>query len=128
MRNLILNQIHKECLSLIANSIKDNNIKILLSYFDEINKYLIIICTDMKIYIFSYKQHSKSILEKEIELELSLSSNSDLLMNIMTEIDNKNNPFIYLIYKSEIESIIICLKTGELITININSYNSQIKK
>ena len=43
-------------------------------------------------------------------------------MNIMSEIDNKQNPFIYLIYKSEIESIIICLKTGELITININFF------
>ena len=128
MRNLILNQIHKECLSLITNSLKDNNIKILLSYFDEINNYLLLICSDMKIYIFSYKPHSKSILEKEIELELSLSSNSDLLMNIMTEIDNKKNPFIYLIYKSEIESIIIGLKTGELIIINTNENTSQIKK
>ena len=128
MRNLILNQIHNENLSLISNSLKDKNTKIIISVFDEINNYLILICTDMKIYIFSYKSHSKSKLEKEIELEETLSNNSDLLMNIMSEIDNKQNPFIYLIYKSEIESIIICLKTGELITININSYNSQIKK
>ena len=72
----------------------------------------------MKIYIFSIQQHLKSILEKEIELELLLSSYSDLLMNIMTEIDNKNNPFIYLISKSKKESIIIGLNIKEFFITN----------
>ena len=120
MRNLIINQIHKEKL------FKENN-KILYSIFDEINNNILLICSNMKIYFFSYKMFNYSKIEKEIEIESYLLNNSDLCLKIMTEIENNNNPFIYLLFKSESDSLIIVLKTGEIITFDLNNQTSKIK-
>ena len=119
MRNLIINQIHKEFLF-------KENIKIIYSIFDEINKNILLICSNMKIYFFSYKMFNYSKIEKEIEIESYLLNNSDLCLKIMTEIEKNNNIFIYLLYKSESDSLIIVLKTGEIITLNLTNQTSKI--
>lgn len=120
MRNLIINQIHKELL------FKENeNIKIIYSIFDEINNFILLICSNMKIFFFSYKMLNRSKIEKEIELE-SFLQNPDLCLKIMTDIENNINPFVYMLFKSESDSLIIVLKSGEIITIDLNTQTSKI--
>ena len=121
MRNLIINQIHKELL------FKENdNVKIIYSIFDEINNYILLICSNMKIYFFSYKMLNYSKIKKEIEIESFLLNNTDLSLKIMTDIENSINPFIYLLFKSESDSLIIVLKSGEIITFDLNNQTSKI--
>ena len=121
MRNLIINQIHKELLFK-----EKDNVKIIYSIFDEINNFLLLICSNMKIYFFSYKMLNYSKIEKEIEIESFFVNNTDLCLKIMTDIENNINPFIYLLYKSESDSLIIVLKSGELITLDLNNQTSKI--
>lgn len=113
MRNLIINQIHKEKL------FKENDIKIIYSIFDEINNFILLISQNMKIYFFSYKMFLPTKIEKEIELE-SILQNS-LFLKIKTDIENEINPFIYLCFKPESDALTIALKSGEIITFDLNT-------
>ena len=122
MRNLIPSQIHKEnLLSSLGQTSKP-----LFAYFDEINSFLFIIASDMKVYIFEYKSQSISKLFKVIELELSISDNTNLLMNIMSSIDSNENPFRFLTYKPELESVIIAIESGDIITLPISEAKASI--
>ena len=112
MRNLLTNEIYTKTLSFFPN-----NSKPLLVEFDEINEVILIVSSEMKIYIVSTKDYS---LQHSIDIEGALSFNSSLMMNAMTAIENKENPFLFITYKPEIDCIILGLSSGDLSTISIN--------
>ena len=116
MRNLLTNEIYTQTLSFFPN-----NSKPLLVAFDEINEVILIVSSEMKIYIVSTKDYS---LQHSIDIEGALSFNSSLMMNAMTAIENKENPFLFITYKPEIDCIILGFSSGDLSTISINEGQS----
>ena len=126
MRNLILKQIHNESLKSLSPSLEDINNKILLTSLDESSNTIIIFTSDLKIFLIEYSFLSPSIIKNEIELDSSLCDYSDLMLSLMDQLEKKENPFIYIYYKSEIETIILVLKSGEIFNIPINEQKSKL--
>ena len=126
MRNLILKQIHNESLKSLSPSLEDINNKILLSSIDESSNSIILFTSDLKIYIIEYSFLSQSILKYEIELDSSLCDYSDLMLSLMDKIEKKENPFLYIFYKAEIETIILVLRSGEIFSIPTNDQKSKL--
>lgn len=126
MRNLILKQIHNESLKTLSPSLEDINNKILLTSIDESSNTIILFTSDLKIYLIEYSFLSPSILKSEIELDSSLCDFSDLMLSLMDQLEKKINPFLYIFYKAEIETIILVLKTGEIFNIPTNGEKSKL--
>ena len=126
MRNLILKQIHNESLKSLSPSLEDINNKILLTSLDESSNTIIIFTSDLKIFLIEYSFLSPSIIKNEIELDSSLCDYSDLMLSLIDQLEKKENPFIYIYYKSEIETIILVLKSGEIFNIPINEQKSKL--
>ena len=116
MRNLLTNEIYSKILPFFPV-----NSKPLLVEFDEINEVILIVSSEMKIYIVSTKDYS---LQISIDIEAALSFESSLMMNTMTAIENNENPFVFITYKPEIDSIILGFSSGDLSTISINEGKS----
>ena len=126
MRNLILKQIHNESLKSLSPSLEDFKNKILLTSIDESSNTILILTSDLKIYVVEYSFLSPSILKSEIELDSSLCDFSDLMLSLMDQLEKDINPFLYIFYKAEIETIILVLKTGEIFNIPINDEKSKL--
>ena len=126
MRNLILKQIHNESLKSLSPSLEDINNKILLTSIDESSNTIILFTSDLKIFLIEYSFLSPSILKNEIELDSVLCDYSDLMLSLMDQLEKKINPFLYIFYKSEIETIILVLKSGEIFNIPINDQKSKL--
>ena len=126
MRNLILNQIHNESLKTIFPSLASESNEILLSSIDESSNTIILLTSDLKIYVIEYSFLSPSINKCEIELDSALCDYSDLMLSLMDKLEKKINPFISIFYKAEIETIILVLKSGEIFSIPINEGKSKL--
>jgi len=126
MRNLILKQIHNESLKSLSPSLEDIKNKILLTSIDESSNTILILTSDLKIYVIEYSFLSPSILKSEIELDSSLCDFSDLMLSLMDQLEKDINPFLYIFYKAEIETIILVLKTGEIFNIPVNDEKSKL--
>ena len=126
MRNLILKQIHNESLINLSPSFQDINNIILLSSIDEASNSIILFTSDLKIYIIEYSFLSPSLCKYEIELDSVLCNYSDLMLSLTELLDKKINPFLYIFYKAEIETIILVLKSGEIFNIPINDQKSKL--
>ena len=126
MRNLILNQIHNESLKSLYPSLNSETNIILLSSIDESSNTIILLTSELKIYVIEYSFLSPSINKCEIELDSVLCDYSDLMLNLMDKIEKKENPFISIFYKAEIESIILILKSGEIFSISLNESKSKL--
>lgn len=90
------------------------NLQIQLKLLIHNMKCSIIFTSDLKIYTIEYSLLSPSILKNEIELGFALCDYSDLMLSLMGQIEKKINPFLYVFYKSEIETVILILKSGEI--------------
>ena len=126
MRNLILKQIHNESLKSLSPSLEDIKNKILLTSIDESSNTILILTSDLKIYLIEYSFLSPSILKSELELDSSLCDFSDLMLSLMDQLEKDINPFLYIFYKAEVETIILVLKTGEIFNIPINDEKSKL--
>ena len=126
MRNLIIKQIHNESLKSLSPSLQDINNKILLTSIDESSNIIIIFTSDLKIYLIEYSFLTPSLLKNEIELDSSLCDYSDLMLSLMEQLEKKVNPFLYIFYKAEIETIILVLKSGEIFSIPTNDQKSKL--
>ena len=126
MRNLILKQIHNESLKSLSPSLEDINNKILLTSIDESSNTIILLTSDLKIFLIEYDFLSPSNLKHEIELDSTLCDYSDLMLSLMDQIEKKINPFLYIFYKAEIETIILILKSGEIFNIPTNDQKSKL--
>ena len=126
MRNLVIKQIHNESLKTLSPSLEDINNKILLTSIDESSNTIILFTSDLKIYLIEYSFLSPSILKYEIELDSALCDYSDLMLSLMDQLEKKNNPFLYIFYKVEIETIILVLKSGEIFNIPTNDQKSKL--
>ena len=126
MRNLLINQIHNESLKSLFPSLESESNSILLSSIDESSNTILLLTSDLKIFVIEYSFLSPSINKCEIELDSALCNYSDLMLTLMEKIEKKENPFIYIFYKAEIESIILILKTGEIFLIPINDSKSKL--
>ena len=126
MRNLILKQIHNESLKSLSPSLENINNKILLTSVDESSNSIIFFTSDLKIYIIEYSFLSPSILKHEIELDSSLCDYSDLMLSLMDQLEQKINPFLYIFYKAEVETVILVLKSGEIFSIPTNEQKSKL--
>ena len=126
MRNLILKQIHNESLKSLSSSLEDINNKILLTSIDESSNTIILLTSDLKIFLIEYDFLSPSILKNEIELDSTLCDYSDLMLSLMDQLEKKVNPFLYIFYKAEIETIILILKSGEIFNIPTNDQKSKL--
>ena len=126
MRNLILNQIHNESLKTLFPSLNSETNSILLSSIDESSNTIILLTSELKIYVIEYSFLSPSINKYEIELDSVLCDYSDLMLNLMEKIEKGQNPFISIFYKAEIESVILILKTGEIFSISLNETKSKL--
>ena len=126
MRNLILKQIHNESLIYISPSFQDINNIILLSSIDEASNSIVLFTSDLKIYVIEYSFLSPSLCKCEIELDSALCNYSDLMLSLTELLDKKINPFLYIFYKAEIETIFLVLKSGEIFSIPINDQKSKL--
>ena len=126
MRNLILKQIHNELLKSLSPSLESINNKILLTSIDESSNTIILFTSDLKIYLIEYDFLSPSILKHEIELDSALCDYSDLMLSLMDQLEKNNNPFVYIFYKAEIETIILILKSGEIFSIPTGDQKSKL--
>ena len=126
MRNLILKQIHNELLKSLSPSLENINNKILLTSIDESSNTIIFFTSDLKIYLIEYDFLSPSVLKYEIDLDGSLCDYSDLMLSLMDQLEAKKNPFLYIFYKAEIETIILILKSGEIFTIPTGDQKSKL--
>ena len=126
MRNLIVSQIHNESLKSLFPSLENESNEILLSFIDESSNTILLLTTELKIYIIEYSFLSPSINKCEIELDSVLYEFSDLMLSLMEKIEKKLNPFIYIFYKAEIETIILILKSGEIFSIPIKEGKSKL--
>ena len=126
MRNLILNQIHNESLKTLFPSLNSETNSILLSSIDESSNTIILLTSELKIYVIEYSFLSPSINKYEIELDSVLCDYSELMLNLMEKIEKSQNPFISIFYKAEIESVILILKTGEIFSISLNETKSKL--
>ena len=126
MRNLIVNQIHNESLKSLSPSLENECNYILLSSIDESSNSIILLTSDLKIYIIEYSFLSPSNIKFEIELDSALCDYSDLMLSLIDKIEQKINPCAYIFYKSEIEKIVLVFKTGEIFTIPVNEGKAKL--
>ena len=126
MRNLIVSQIHNESLKSLFSSLVNETNEILLSFIDESSNTILLLTSELKIYIIEYSFLSPSVNKGEIELDSALYEFSDLMLSLMETIEKKVNPFIHIFYKAEIDTIILVLKTGEIFSIPTKEGKSKL--
>ena len=126
MRNLLINQIHNESLKSLFPSLENDSNEILLSSIDESSNTILLVTSELKIYIIEYSFLSPSINKYEIELDSVLCDFSDLMLSVIEKIEHKINPFIYIFYKAEIDTIILIFKSGEIFSIPTNEGKSKL--
>ena len=126
MRNLLLSQIHNESLKSLYPSLQNDSNEILLSSIDESSNIIILLTSELKIYVIEYSFLSPSINKCELELDSVLCNYSDLMLSLIEQIERKINPFISIFIKAELDIIILVLKTGEIFSIPINEGKSKL--
>ena len=126
MRNLLINQIHNESLKSLFPSLENDSNEILLSSIDESSNTILLLTSELKIYVVEYSFLTPSINKYEIELDSVLCDFSDLMLTLMEKIEQKLNPFIYIFYKAELDTIILILKSGEIFSIPTNEGKSKL--